>query len=117
MGGLIILVFLAVLFWIAIARPQRAKARAQQELIASVEEGDEIVSAGGLYGTVKAVDGDVLHVEIADGLEVRMARNAVVGFLEDVEDEAEEARESPQEGHGEPADTGYPSGSADDRAS
>jgi preprotein translocase subunit YajC len=111
MSGVIILVFLVILFWIALVRPQRSRARQQQELIASVEPGDEIVSAGGLYGTVKAVDGDVLHVEIADGLEVRMARNAVAGFLEDVEEDPEQDR---QEDQGQTGDTGYPSKSADD---
>ena len=109
MGGLIILVFVVILFWIAIARPQRARARQQRELIASIEAGDEIVSAGGLYGTVKSVDGDVLHVEIADGLEVRMARNAVAGFIEEVDEAAE--------GPGESADPRYPEEPADDRTS
>jgi preprotein translocase subunit YajC len=109
MGGLIILVFIVILFWIAVVRPQRARSRQQQALIASIEPGDEIVSAGGLYGTVKSVEDDVLHVEIADGLEVRMARNAVAGFVEEVEEEPAEP--------GEAADPRYPEEPADDRTS
>jgi len=92
MPGLIVLLFLLVLFWMLLVRPQRARARRQQELIAMLEAGDEIVSTGGLYGTITAVDGDVLHVQIADGLNVRMARRAVAGYVEpDEEPEADDA--------------------------
>lgn len=98
MTGLIVLLFLGLLFWMLLVRPQRARARQQQELIGTLEAGDEIVSTGGLYGTITAVDGDVLHVEIADGLQVRMARRAVAGYVEP-EDEAEDEpdEEDPEE--------------------
>ena len=108
MPGLILLLFLALLFWMLLVRPQRARARQQQELIATLEPGDEIVSTGGIYGTIVAVDGDVLHVEIADGLQVRMARRAVAGYVEpeDEEDELEDddqpALESPHAEADEP---------------
>ena len=76
-------------FIFILVRPQRARAREQRELLQSLETGDEIVSAGGLYGTIRAIDGDVLHVEIADGLQVRMARGAVAGIVETLEEEPE----------------------------
>ena len=62
-------------------RPQRAGARRQQELLASLAQGDEIVSAGGLYGVIRRIDDEELEVEIADGLVVRMARGAVAGIV------------------------------------
>jgi preprotein translocase subunit YajC len=95
MPGLILLLFLALLFWLLLVRPQRARARQQQELIASLEPGDEIVSTGGIYGTIVAVEGDLLHVEIADGLRVRMARRAVAGYVEPPEEEEEEEEAPP----------------------
>jgi preprotein translocase subunit YajC len=49
------------------------------------------VSAGGLYGVIREIEGETLHVEIADDLVVRMARNAVVGLVE--EEELEEDRD------------------------
>lgn len=82
MGPLILIVILAALFWLLLVRPQRRRAREQQELLRSLEAGDEIVSAGGLYGTIKRIDGDELIVEIAPALEVRMARGAVAGIVE-----------------------------------
>ena len=82
MGAVIVIVLLLGLFWLVLVRPQRRQAAEQRALIASLEPGDEIVSAGGLYGVIKAIDGDELHVEIAEGLVVRMARGAVAGFVE-----------------------------------
>jgi preprotein translocase subunit YajC len=95
LGALIVIVVLFALFWLVLVRPQRRRSNAQESLIASLEEGDEIVSAGGLYGTIVEIEGDTLHVEIAEGLVVRMARNAVVGLVEEDEEdeELEEERE------------------------
>jgi len=82
MGAVIVIVLLLGLFWFVLVRPQRRQAAEQRELIEALEPGDEIVSAGGLYGVIKSIDGDELHVEIADGLVVRMAKGAVAGFVE-----------------------------------
>jgi preprotein translocase subunit YajC len=96
MGPVIVVVVLFALFWLLLVRPQRRQAAEQRELIASVEPGDEIVSAGGLYGVIQSVDGDELQVEIADGLVVRMARGAVAGLVEhDEEPESAPADDDP----------------------
>jgi preprotein translocase subunit YajC len=87
LGALIVIVVLLALFWIVLVRPQRRRTQEQTDLIESLEEGDEIVSAGGLYGVIREIEGETLHVEIADGLVVRMARNAVVGLVEEEEEE------------------------------
>ena len=89
MNALIPLALLFLLFWFALIRPQRKRMREQQELIRSLEAGDEIVTAGGLYGVIREVDGEVLQLEIAEGLVVRTARNAVAGIVDEEEDEVE----------------------------
>jgi preprotein translocase subunit YajC len=94
-GSLIIVVVLLGLFWLLLVRPQRAGVRRQQALIASLQPGDEIVSAGGLYGVIRSLDDDDLEVEIADGLVVRMARGAVAGIVEHDEQEDPGAVEAP----------------------
>jgi preprotein translocase subunit YajC len=96
-GALIVIVVVFAAFWLILVRPQRRRTNEQEALIASLEEGDEIVSAGGLYGVITEIEGDELHVEIADGLVVRMARNAVVGLVERDEEDEEELNE-PAEG-------------------
>jgi preprotein translocase subunit YajC len=111
MSSIIILLFLLLLFWLLLVRPQRSRARQQQALIASLEPGDEVVSTGGIYGTITRIEGDDLYVEIAEGLEVRMARRAVAGYVEPVDeaddeadDEPAELEDGPPEDHGEHAE-------------
>lgn len=98
MNGLLVLALLFAVFWFMLIRPQRARAREQQELIASLEPGDEIVTAGGMYGVISAVEGDILHLEIAEGLVVRTARNSVAGIVEEVEADADEQVIDAEEG-------------------
>ena len=79
LGLLVPLVLIGVLFYFLLIRPQQRRARAQRDLISSVEVGDEIMTAGGILGTVTAIDDedDVLTVEIAPGTEIRMVKRAV----------------------------------------
>ena len=99
MQGLIIVVVLFALFWLLLIRPQRRRQAQQNALIQNVEVGDEIVTAGGLFGHVKGVADDELLVEIAPGTSVRIARRAVasiVGPEDEEEDEELEAGEEPE---------------------
>ena len=75
----IYLVLLVVAFFFLIVRPQRRQAAARRMLIAALQVGDEIVTAGGIYGTVRAIDDEVVSVEVADGVTLRIAKGAVNG--------------------------------------
>lgn len=87
MPALIIVVVLFALFWLFMVRPQRRRQAEQSALIQSIEVGDEIVTAGGLFGHVKSVADDELLVEIAPGTSVRIARRAVAGVVGPEEDD------------------------------
>lgn len=92
LGLLVPLVLMGVLFYFLLIRPQQRRARAQRDLISSVEVGDEIMTAGGILGTVTAMDDDdeLLTVEIAPGTRIRVVKRAVSQrFVE--ADEADEA--------------------------
>jgi preprotein translocase subunit YajC len=95
-GYIFILVLLA-LMWFLLIRPQRRRQQEAQQLVNSLEVGAEIVTAGGLYGTITEVDEDEVHVEIADGVEVRVAKKAVAGVVSEDEDEEEEEEEEDEE--------------------
>ena len=96
-GALIVIVVLFALFWLLLVRPQRRRTQEQETLIASLEVGDEIVSAGGLYGVITEIEGEELLVEIADDLVVRMAKNAVVGIVEGDDERDDEDAEGEDE--------------------
>jgi preprotein translocase subunit YajC len=89
---------LLALVWFMLIRPQRRRQQEAQRLIETISVGKEIVTAGGLFGTVTAVEGDEVRVEIADGVEVRLAKRAVAGVVsEDEEQEDEEPEDEPEE--------------------
>ena len=77
-GGLIILVAMFALLWVLFIMPQRKRLAAQRELHASLQPGDEVLTVGGLIGHIRSIDeDDVLHVEVAPGTTVRVARQGV----------------------------------------
>ena len=71
------LVVLAVLFWVLIIRPQRRRVQRQGELIEGLERGQEVVTAGGLYGRIDHVDADHVRLEIAPETFVKVDKRAV----------------------------------------
>ena len=74
---LVYLALLAIVFFFLIVRPQRRQMAARRNLIAAVEVGDEVITAGGIYGTVRKIEDDVLQIEVADGVVLTLAREAI----------------------------------------
>ena len=93
MTAYIFVLALLALVWFMLIRPQRRRQQEAQRLLETISVGKEIVTAGGLFGTVTAVDGDEVRVEIADGVEVRLAKRAVAGVVSEDEEPEEEPEE------------------------
>jgi preprotein translocase subunit YajC len=94
LATLILLAAMFVLLWALLIRPQRRKQVEQQQLLSSIEPGDEVLTVGGIYGIVTDIDDeDDLIVEIAEGIQVRVARRAVGGVVKPEEEDAEEDAE------------------------
>ena len=72
------ILLLVVIFWLLIFRPQQKRMKEQRAMLSAITRGDTVVTTGGLVGKVtKAVDGEDLEVEIAQGTRVRIARSGV----------------------------------------
>ena len=97
MSFLVVVIVLFVLFWLVVIRPQRRRQVEQSRMIETLDVGDEIVTAGGLYGRVLGLGDDELLVEIAPGTNVRVARRAVAGLVQPDEEEEDEELESVDE--------------------
>lgn len=81
MQQLLTLLYLLVIigvFYLLIVRPQQKRAREHSELVAGLKAGDQIVTAGGIYGTVKRVNEDTIILEVSPNVELKMAKNSVV---------------------------------------
>ena len=59
-------------------RPQRRRLKESQSLQREISEGDEVITNAGMYGFVNALDGDTVWLEIAEGTEIRIARNSLL---------------------------------------
>src|SRR6476469_2245785 len=77
MAALLPILLLIVLMYFMLIRPQQKRMRAQQALLSAVQEGEEVLTTAGVYGFITAMEGDVVWVEIAEGVEVRVAKGAI----------------------------------------
>lgn len=68
---------LFVVFYFMMIRPQMKRQKEHRKMVADIKAGDEVVVAGGLAGRVARVTDQYLAVEIADGVEVKVQRQAV----------------------------------------
>lgn len=75
-GALLLILLLGVMYAVVILPRQRQMQR-HRRLVGSLTAGDDIVTIGGLHGTISAVDGEDLLLQLAPGVEVRLARDAV----------------------------------------
>lgn len=100
MSFLVVMVLLLVVMYVLMIRPQRQRQREHQGMIDAAGVGDDILTTGGIYGTITHVEDDDLVVELAEGISVHMTRRGIAAVLppEEPEDEiAEDAGDGPDE--------------------
>lgn len=88
MGGLIILVLIFAALWLVFLVPSRRRRASHAAMQNSLELGDEIITAGGLHGTIREL-GEELRVEVAPDVVVTLDRRAVAAVARDVEVEVD----------------------------
>ncbi len=87
---LLLFVAMAAIFYFLILRPQQRAKRAKAELMTALSEGSEILTVGGIYGTVVALRDDDMDLEIADGVVMRIDRRALAAVIPVASDDDEE---------------------------
>jgi preprotein translocase subunit YajC len=75
------LIALIAVFYFLILRPQTKRAKEQKTMIAALQRGDEVVTAGGEVGSVSKVYEQYVGVEIAENLEVKVQKSAIQSVL------------------------------------
>lgn len=68
-----------VLYFVLI-RPNNKERQAEQQMLGGLKKDDEIVTKGGLYGRIVSLDEQVVTLEIADRVKVRMLRKSIAGL-------------------------------------
>ncbi len=74
------LILIFAIFYFMMIAPMRKRQKALQETIAGLKKGDKVVTTGGLYGEVHALDETTLVLKVADNVRIKIARSAIAGL-------------------------------------
>jgi preprotein translocase YajC subunit len=82
--NMLLLGALFFIFYFVLIKPQQKRVKLHQEMIKSLKKGDKVVTSGGIIGTIVKLDGDdVVVLEIAQSVRVRVAKSAISEFTSD----------------------------------
>jgi preprotein translocase subunit YajC len=79
--SLVPLILIFVIFYFLLLRPQIKRAKEHKKMIGSLAKGDEVVTNGGMLGKVTQLDDSFMVIEIAQGVEVKIQKNAVSSLV------------------------------------
>jgi preprotein translocase subunit YajC len=76
-GSILFLLPLIGIFYFLIMRPQQRRVKEQRSLLSAVKQGDRVVAAGGIVGTVRRVEDDTLSLQVADNVVIKVDKGSV----------------------------------------
>ena len=88
---LIFFAAILILFWLLLIQPHRRRRAIQQQLLLDLHPDDEVMTVGGLFGTVREVGDHHVVLEIAPETQVRLAKSAITARSETHLDQADTA--------------------------
>jgi len=83
-GGFSFFVMMGILvffMYFAIWRPQSRRAKEQKDLLNSVAQGDEVVTAGGILGTINKISDNYIVLAVSENVEITMQKSSIVSAL------------------------------------
>ena len=84
---LLLFVAMAAIFYLLILRPQQRAKKAKAEMAQALEIGSDILTVGGIYGSVAELRADDFDLEVAPGVVMRMDRRAIATVIRDTADD------------------------------
>jgi len=77
------LVFMFAIFYFLLIRPQQKKAKEHKALLEAMKKGDNVITAGGVHGKVTAVENDLVTLEIASGVNIKITKSYIAAIKKD----------------------------------
>jgi preprotein translocase subunit YajC len=93
---LMIVLLFAVMYFLLI-RPQQKRRQQAVRMQSELAVGDEVITVGGLYGTIAAMDDEAVSLEVAPGVQTRYARSAVARVVTSIRQETADSESSAQQ--------------------
>lgn len=78
----IVFLILFVLMWVVLIVPRQRELKRHQALMTQLAVGDEVMLGSGVYGTITRLEGEIAHLEVAPGVELKVAKRAVAAKVE-----------------------------------
>ena len=78
-GAFIPLILMFAIFYFLLIRPQQKKAKQHKEMVSALKKGDRVISSGGLHGVVTGLTDDMVTMEIAPKVRVKVSRGSIAG--------------------------------------
>ena len=82
------LIVIGGLMYVVLILPQQRRNREHKNLLASLEVGDEVVLSSGIHGFISALDDQVLWLDVAEKVELKVSRSAVAGKIPEPDEDA-----------------------------
>lgn len=79
-SGIVPILLMFAIFYFLLIRPQQKKAKDHRTLLATIKKGDKVVSSGGLHGVVTGITDDIVTMEIAPKVRVKISRGSIAGI-------------------------------------
>jgi preprotein translocase subunit YajC len=71
------------IFYLLLIMPMRKRQKKHQEMLKAITKGDRVVTTGGIFGTVVAVEEDVVQLRVAENVKLQVALSAIAGLAKD----------------------------------
>jgi preprotein translocase subunit YajC len=83
-GGTEMLIMIGIFFaimYFMIIRPQQKRSKEHKSLMDSLSKGDEVVTTGGMMGKIKGVGDDIIRIELAENIVIKVQKHAIASVL------------------------------------
>lgn len=81
MSSFLPLIVIFVIFYFFLIRPQQRKAKEHQRMLNEIKKDDRVITAGGIYGVVSLIKGEIVEVKIADNVKVQVAKSSISAVI------------------------------------
>jgi preprotein translocase subunit YajC len=101
---ILLLVLMVGVFYFLLIRPQQRRARSQRALMQGLDVGDEVITIGGVHGTIRELDDDSVLLEVAPEVDIRFLRSAIARKLVYEDEDDTDDDQVDEHDHAEEAD-------------
>lgn len=73
------------IFWLILILPMQRRQKKLRQVVEGLKRGDRVITNGGIYGEIAAVEGAVIHLKISDNTRIKVAKSAIAGLAEETD--------------------------------